>query len=151
MKLSRTRTLVACCCLATILALSVSPSAGASPSPLVDELNKVRTAHGLPAVRYSKPLARSATGYARHLMRSHRFGHRARVSSRARFARLGETLALQRGLSPSRAQVIGMWLRSPGHRALILSPAFRWAGGGRSRGRFGGRLSTVWVMHFGGR
>ena len=149
--MSRSRTLAAGCCLATALSLSLPAMAGAASSPLVDELNKVRSARGLPAVRYSKPLARSATGFARRLMRANRFGHAGKISTRARFRRLGETLARRRGWSKSPSAVIRLWLRSPGHRALILDPRFRWAGDGRSRGHFGAHRNTIWVMHLGGR
>jgi uncharacterized protein YkwD len=42
------------------------------------------------------------------------------------------------------------WLRSPGHRAVIMDRSFRYTGAGRASGRFGGGgNATVWVMHFG--
>jgi uncharacterized protein YkwD len=42
-------------------------------------------------------------------------------------------------------------MNSPPHRALILSPGFRWLGAGIARGRLTGRRATTWVLHFGGR
>ena len=35
------------------------------------------------------------------------------------------------------------------HRAIVLSPTMRRQGVGVTRGRFGGREATIWVLHAG--
>ena len=41
------------------------------------------------------------------------------------------------------------WLKSPEHRAIMLSPAYRWVGIGRECGRFlGYPHACVWTADF---
>jgi hypothetical protein len=35
------------------------------------------------------------------------------------------------------------------HRALVLTSMMRWAGAGVTRGRFGAKAATIWVLHLG--
>ena len=136
----------------SILGLTVAlPSASmGAASPMITKVNKVRNAHGLPALRESRSLARSSRRYAGHLMRTDRFGHAYRIHAKG-FKHLGEALALRSGWRPGRSATIRGWLRSPAHRALLLSRSFRQVGAGASRGRFGGRKATIWVLHLGRR
>jgi uncharacterized protein YkwD len=141
--MSRTRTL-----LAVVLALALAPAAHGNP--VLDEVNQARARHGLAALRASESLERSASAFARHLMRSQRFAHGRRIRASRRFRTLGEALALRVGPRPLRhATTVRSWLRSPGHRALLLSRSFRYAGAGWTRGRFGGRPAAIWVLHLG--
>lgn len=135
------------------LALAVIPgSAAATPRySLLAEINTVRAYAGLHPLRLSSSLNRSSGRYSRYLMRHNRFGHASRIRASRRFRMLGEVLEMHRGW---RAQVRGTlraWLRSPGHRAVLLSPRFRWIGLGRATGRFHGRRSTIWVSQLGRR
>ena len=116
---------------------------------MVRKLNKFRRRHGLGPLRYSADLSRSATRYASFLIRTDRFGHASRIWTSKRFSSAGETLAYQPGWRVRRSQAIRMWLRSPGHRPLLLTRSFRYVGAGRSKGRFGSRRATIWVLHFG--
>jgi uncharacterized protein YkwD len=107
--------------------------------------------HGLAPFHGSASLHRSATAYARWMLRSEYFGHLTRIRASGRFARLGEALAWH---SDRRARVSGTvhrWMHSPPHRALILHPGFRWLGAGMARGRLSRQRATTWVLHFGGR
>lgn len=62
----------------------------------------------------------------------------------------GENIAWGSGsLGRSRAIFIA-WMKSPGHRAAILSDAFSDVGVGVIKGRFEGtRGARIWVLHFG--
>jgi uncharacterized protein YkwD len=42
-------------------------------------------------------------------------------------------------------------MTSPGHRAVLMSSAYRWVGMGIARGKIGSQLVTVWVAHVGAR
>jgi uncharacterized protein YkwD len=44
-----------------------------------------------------------------------------------------------------------MWLRSPSHRAVILTRSMNLVGAGMVRGRFRGRRATIWVVQTGRR
>ena len=71
---------------------------------------------------------------------------RAPAAERAR----GEALAMHRGWRPRARRTVRAWMQSPAHRAVLLG-GFRHAGAGLKRGRFRGRLATVWVLHVGRR
>jgi uncharacterized protein YkwD len=48
--------------------------------------------------------------------------------------------------------VVDMWLRSPEHRAILLSPLYRFVGIGRARGRFMGHSDAdIWTADWGHR
>jgi streptogrisin C len=135
-----------------VLALVVPAAAQARSErdPILRGVNDARARHGLAPLRASHNLHRSASAFAGHLMRTQRFAHANRIHASPRFRSLGETLAIRMGTRRWRPRaVVGAWLRSAGHRALILSPAFRYGGAGLSRGRFGGRPAVIWVMHLG--
>jgi uncharacterized protein YkwD len=148
--MSRVRTAAALLCtLATALAIPAGASASSKSIDMLNAVNWVRAQNGLPAVHYSRSLARSAKGYSRRLMRSGYFGHDSRIHASRRFRTLGEILEYRRGLRPAVRATLRDWLNSPPHRAVIMSGAFKYAGAGFSRGRFHGRRSTIWAMHFG--
>jgi uncharacterized protein YkwD len=128
------------------------PVAGAAASPqqeAIDQLNDVRQANGLTALRVSPALDRSSTRYARQMIHSDYFGHASRIAVGSQFARAGETLALHSGWNAQPGRAIDQWMNSPTHRGVLLSSAYRWIGIGIARGRIGSRLVTVWVAHVG--
>ncbi len=142
--------------IAAILAVActflLAPAAGEareSPSPMVDEINQVRKAHGVRPVLYSPSLSRSSSRFARYLARTRQFGHSSPIWASGRFSRLGEILALVRGPKIQRRQTLSAWLYSPSHREVVLNPAYRYAGAGRARGSFEGSSAVVWTVHFG--
>lgn len=129
-----------------------APAAGAarkSPSPMVDKINAVRKAHGIRPARYSRSLSGSSAQFARHLASTQRFAHRSRITANNRFSRLGEVLALMRGWKLRRSQTLAYWLGSPSHRAVLLSPVFRYVGAARVRGTFGGSRTIFWTVQLG--
>jgi uncharacterized protein YkwD len=138
---------------AMVLALTLSllwtaaASGAKDPRAMVETINRARAKHGAHALRHHAALSRSARRYARHLMRTGRFGHAGRIRAGARFTHLGELLARHRGRKPRRSRTVRRWMRSAAHRPVLLGRQFRFAGIGRVRGRRG----TIWVVHVGAR
>ncbi len=106
-------------------------------------INAARTANGLGRLRASASLAKAARGYARTVVRARDFSHigpdgstpdqrvlRAGYHGRG----VGETLAYGQGALGTPAGVVAGWLRSPPHRAVLLSPLMRDVGVGVVRG-----------------
>jgi uncharacterized protein YkwD len=150
--MSALRRAAACLVLACSLVLPATSAEGrASASPMVERINDVRRAHGLRALRSSPSLARSSSRFARHLLRTDRFAHAARIRASGRFSRLGEILALTGGWNLQTRRPLGRWLGSASHRAVLLGRSFRYVGAAAVRGRFGGRRAVVWTVRFGGR
>ena len=147
--MSRVRTVaLLLCMLASALTLPSVASANSKTIRMLQQVNSVRQRAGLPALRFSRSLAHSASHYSRHMMRSGYYGHASRIHASRRFRTLGEILEYQRG----RAKVgytLRAWLNSPEHRSIIMSHSFSFAGAGYVTGRFHGRRATIWVMHFG--
>ena len=132
-----------------LLPASAAGEVRKSPSPMVDRINEVRRGHGLRPARYSRSLSGSSARFARRLARTQRFTHASRIGASGRFSSLGEVLALMRGWEVRRADTLAYWLRSPSHRAVLLSPAFRYVGAARVRGHFGGTPTMFWTVQLG--
>ena len=144
------RPAAACLALACALALSTTSSeVRASPSPMVDKINQLRSAHGIRALRHSPRLARSSSRFARHMLRTDRFAHAGRSMAVGRLSRVGEMLALTGGWRLRRGRALGYWLGSQGHRSILLSPSFRYAGAAAVRGRYAGRRVVAWTVRLG--
>ena len=146
MQTLRRAALIAVACLALLPAGAL---AGAKQNALIAHVNFVRQASGLRALAPSPHLNRSAARVARWLMASQTFGHSGTINAGGGFRALGEALRLHVGGRPRYGATVRAWLASPSHRALVLSPAFTHVGAGLARGSFGGRLSTIWVLHLG--
>jgi uncharacterized protein YkwD len=134
-----------------VLAVPAPAAADGNQQRMLHVLNVVRAHHGLASFHGSPSLHRSASAYARWMLRSEYFGHLNRIRASGGFSRIGEALAWH---SDRRARVVGTvrrWMGSAPHRALIMNPGFRWIGSGMARGRLGGQRATTWVLHFGGR
>jgi uncharacterized protein YkwD len=130
--------------------LPASAAAGAEREA-IDALNDVRRANGLAALRVSKSLSRSSGRYARRMLRHDFFGHGPSIDVAGGFRSAGETLAYHTGWRARPRRTVRRWMASPGHRAVLLSPAFRWVGMGLARGRLGPSPATTWVAHVGSR
>jgi uncharacterized protein YkwD len=112
-------------------------------------INAVRAQHGLPAFRRSASLTGSAERYSSYLMEHDVFTHQSSIWASSRFALLGEALEWHGGHRFKIGAAIRRWLGSPSHRDLLLSPTMRRQGAGVTRGRFGSRRATIWVLHVG--
>jgi uncharacterized protein YkwD len=134
-----------------MLAVAAPAPADGNQQRMLQALNAVRSQYGLAPFHGSASLHRSASAYARWMLRSEYFGHLDRIRASRRFARLGEALAWHSGRGARVSRTVRGWMQSAPHRALILHPGFRWVGAGVARGRLSGRRATTWVLHFGGR
>jgi len=112
-----------------------------SEASLLRTINSVRTAHGLAPVRLDLRLTRAARGHSADMLNRQYFAHGSiasrAVATGARGPRFGENLAWATRLTPQ--WVVGRWLASPSHRAVLLRPGFRRIGIGISFGTFAGR------------
>jgi uncharacterized protein YkwD len=137
---------------AAIFALTPETATAAAPTrTMVSKIDAFRAARGLPRLRVSGSLRKSARRYSHHLMRRGVFAHAARIQASRRFRTLGEILEIHYDRRARATFAFHQWLRSPSHRAAILNSSFRWIGAGRTAGRFRGHGATIWVVHFGRR
>jgi uncharacterized protein YkwD len=126
-------------------------------------VNQTRAAHGLPAVRLSPTLRRSAALRASAIVRCRQFSHtpcgqsfgsvfRAVGYAGGRVA-VGENLAWGSGSLGSPQNALARWLSSPGHRQVLLSGSWRELGVSvvGANGLFAPGANTVWVTQFGRR
>ncbi len=124
---------------------------------IVRAVNEQRAAYGLPNLRISRTLSRSAQRHSvdqlRHDVLNHTssdgtsFGRRLARTGHYRIA--GEVIAFAPRGAQSRARaVVRLWMQSPGHRAQVLNPAFRLVGVGRVRGLLGRSRGTVVTVDF---
>lgn len=121
-----------------------SPAAvapGKIETALVAEMNKVRAQKGRPPLRMSATLRRPARGQSRWLLASGQFTHdgpdgspfwtRLVDAGYPRDRWMAENLAELGGCDATTARrTVQMWMASPGHRANLLSPRYRWVGVG---------------------
>jgi len=84
-------------------------------------------------------------------MATNRLAHAPRVSASRRFRRLGEVLALHGGYNLRIRATVQTWVRSPAHRAVILTRSMGLVGASATRGRFGRSPGTIWVLQTGRR
>jgi uncharacterized protein YkwD len=110
-------------------------------------LNKKRRSHGLLRLRGNGRLHNAAGRHTVDMARRHYFSHtsisgasfldRIRHTGYLRRARrwsVGENIAWGTGALSTPRAIVRAWMRSPGHRANILSPRFREIGIGISFG-----------------
>ena len=127
---------------------------------IVSAVNKQRAAHGLAKVRRSVSLARAADFHSWEMLDANYFAHSSRdggsfdnrVRRFARHRALGETLAWMSGCGRrSAGRVVSMWMNSPPHRAVVLSPQYRRVGVGKRTGRLGSARACVVTADFASR
>jgi len=106
------------------------------------EVNRVRVAHGLPALRADTHLQDAAVAHTRDMLGSNVFEHGAFGSRMEQynvsFSIAGENLAWGTGSLGSPRAIVRAWLRSPEHRANLLRPSFTRIGIGDLSGSFQG-------------
>ncbi len=152
--MSRVRMLLLCPVLAGALLLPAGSATAGPPARavMIAGINDYRAGQGLPRLRASRSLNRSAVAYARSMMRTGRFGHSARgIRASRRFTVRGEVLEIHRGRPARYRRTLRSWKRSGSHRSVLLSRRVRNIGAGYVRGRFHGRRAGIWVVHVGRR
>jgi uncharacterized protein YkwD len=144
------RMLVAAMGMTVALVVPAAPASAASPAAkMIRKVNVYRQHHGLARLHMSRSLNHSSHSYAGHMMRSGYFGHAGRIRASGHFKRLGEIIEMHRGSRSDMAGALRAWINSPGHNAILLDGNFSYVGAGKVSGRFHGRRTTMWVMHFG--
>jgi uncharacterized protein YkwD len=154
-------------CLVAWLTITPTPahagkaSMNARERAVVRSINRQRAHHGLGHVRGSAALARAADYHSWEMLDANYFAHEsrdggpfdARVRRYTRRRALGETLAMLGGgcRHGMATRVVRMWMNSPGHRAILLSPAFRRVGIGARAGSLGSGRACVVTADFASR
>jgi uncharacterized protein YkwD len=119
-----------------------------------------RAQEGLSSLHVSKQLRSSAARKAHDIRRCHQFSHYAcgrnafyweqRVGYFRGTFGAGENLALTYGADTSPRGTMDLWLNSPEHRSVLLSPRYRNAGMALVTGDFDGSTGAhLWVAQFG--
>ncbi len=137
------------------LALSAPSLAAANVPPesvaLIEKVNKIRRSSGLPRLRVSEELTGSSRSYARYMLKRDYFGHLASIRAGGNFLMVGETLEWHSGWKDRVRTTVARWMASPPHRAVLMSPTYRFMGAGKARGNMGRRRATAWVAQVGAR
>jgi uncharacterized protein YkwD len=128
---------------------------------LLHAINHVRASYGMPSLRAASALRSAALRHSQDMIARNYFAHTSPTGSTVayrivhsgfvsgRWWRGAETLAWGTGSRASAAATVAAWLRSPPHRAIVLSRSFRWVGIGRNCGRFAGYAGAcVWTADF---
>jgi uncharacterized protein YkwD len=139
--------------LVAVLALSAPATAGADiPSEsaaMINKVNEARRSNGLAELQTAEVLVDSARSYARYMLKNDYFGHLASIHAGGNFLLTGETLEWHSGWRPRVGFAFSQWMGSPSHRAILMSPTYRFIGAAQVRGRWGSRKATAWVAHVG--
>jgi uncharacterized protein YkwD len=137
-----------------VLALLAPAGAAADIPPasaaMIQKVNEMRRSSGLPTLQTSQALTDSARSYARYMLRNDYLGHQASIQAGGNFLFLGETLAWHSGWRLRVGSTFSQWMGSPPHRAVLMSPTYKFIGTGRARGWLGSRRETTWVAQLGG-
>jgi uncharacterized protein YkwD len=128
-------------------ALVLAPAAGAagltrSEGSILREMNRVRAAHGLRALRFDGRLERASRFHSTTMIRTDTFTHGAFGARMQQFSirgsLAGENLAWGTGRRATPSGIVGAWLASPAHRANLLRASFTRVGVGAVVGPFSG-------------
>jgi uncharacterized protein YkwD len=137
-----------------VLAVQAPATAVADIPPesvaMIEKVNEMRRSSGLPALEASEALTGSARDYARYMLKNDHLGHLASIQAGGSFMFLGETLAWHSGWHPRVAATFSRWMASASHRAVLMSPTYKFIGTGKVRGRIGRGRATAWVAQLGG-
>ena len=125
-------------------------------------VNAQRAAHGMRPMRASADLRRAAHKHAVDMVRRRYFDHvspeggtmaqrvkRTGYLSGARRWALGEDIGWAGGGSASAAGIVDAWMKSPGHRAVILDRRFHEVGLGVASGVPNGGSGATFVLDAG--
>lgn len=114
---------------------------GRIEAAIAAEMNRVRAERGRAPLTVSPALRRPARAHSRWLLATGRLTHdgpdgspfwtRLVAAGFPRDRRMAENLARLGGCDAGTARrVVAMWMASPGHRANLLNPRYRWVGVG---------------------
>lgn len=142
----------------TIVCLSLpqlSRAATYTNQDILSSINAVRSAHGLAPVTANTKLQQAAEEKATDMFAHQYFNHYSPTGKAPwdfmkntgyHYSTAGENLAID---FIDGADVVTMWMTSPGHRENILSPDYRETGVAVMDGMMNGKQSTIVVQLFG--
>jgi len=120
---------------------------------VVNRINALRAHQGLAPLRLDPRLEQAGRAQSSAMMSRRVLSHGnpngvarlTRLCERMHAKTIGETIGWIRYRSPSRqaAGIVRWWMRSPPHRAVLMSSTFNAIGVGRRTGNFGGH-KAVW-------
>jgi uncharacterized protein YkwD len=153
-----------CSLLVTGFGAATAQAAGAPWYSLFRAINRARVEHHVRPVVPSPRLHWAARRHSSNMLALDYFAHTSPDGSTL-YDRIvdsgfltdgewwaGETLAWGTGTMGEPNSVVQMWLNSPEHRAILLSPLYRFVGIGRARGTFLGHPDAdVWTADWGHR
>jgi uncharacterized protein YkwD len=149
---------VLCCC----VVLAWQPAKASADRGRLDRaerkvirlVNRIRARHGLRRLKASHPLAEAASEHTGDMLRgdflSHASSDGTGMAQRVRHYThvkgwIGESIAAVPGRGTAR-RVVRMWMNSPPHRAVLLSPAGCRIGVGKRRGRLGSATRVLFTV-----
>ena len=116
-------------------------------------VNRIRSRHGLRRLRPNRRLAVAASTHTGDMLRrdflSHASSDGTDMSARVRRYSgtkrwIGESIVAMSGRATAR-KAVRMWMHSPPHRAVLLSPSGRRIGVGKRRGKLGSARRAVFT------
>jgi uncharacterized protein YkwD len=126
---------------------AAAASSGAPEQRMINAINRTRAEHGhLRPLRPAPTLGHTAIRFSRWLISHDLFAHSPSSARRGGSGHTGEALAMHFTTRPDVRGTIRSWLRSPAHRALVLTTSMTTAGVGHASGRFGHHPATIWVL-----
>ena len=148
---------VICCC----AALAWQPAKATADRGHLDRterkviriVNRIRARHGLRRLRPNRRLAVAASTHTGDMLRrdflSHASSDGTNMSSRVRRYTgtkrwIGESIVAMSGRGTAR-KAVRLWMHSPPHRAVLLSPSGRRIGVGKRRGKLGSARRAVFT------
>jgi uncharacterized protein YkwD len=143
---SRRKPLVFLVMLVALIAAAPAAATLSNDRQLLDELNRVRAAHGLAAFRVDPALQNAARAHTQDMLRRGYFSHGDFGARLRRHGARGPVLAENLGWASGRGRartIVRLWLQSPSHRVNVLRPGFRRIGVAGIVGRFSGRSGAM--------
>ena len=148
---------VFCCC----AVIAWQPSTAAAKSAGLDRterkvvrlVNRIRARQGLRRLKASPTLAAAASVHTSDMLRSDFLGHASsdgtpmpnRVRRYTAANWVGESIAAVSRRGSTARRVVRMWMASPPHRAILLSPSGGRIGVGKRAGRLGSVKRAVFT------
>ncbi len=161
------------CSLMLAATASACPGSRSRPSPAsldravratVCLINEARAEHGLGALRRTGALAKAASAHSRDMVVHGFFAHDSPTGStpKERIDRagyfdgasswaMGETIAWGSGGRATPSSIVRSWLKSPGHRAILLDGRYKDLGVGIALGAPGRGDGATFTGDFGAR
>lgn len=142
------------------LAILVAPAVGQAASKVTYMsageqqvlvlLNQIRQQNGLSSLTMSAPLRNAARAHSADMLQKGYFDHNgpketwdARIARYLKAPLTGENIAWGADSYGTPAGIVGQWMRSPTHRAIILTAGLHRVGLGLALGAYNGTAGAV--------